>query len=133
MHTLSVSPYIDVTHPLDQRAEVDISGTVTPAGTTREGSEVRDTEGSEGSGGLGDIISNLQSLRRDLDNEESSDHSSIREGVGQPGDATGVVVGQPGNATGLGAGQPADETELEARASETGELRRTYSSDVMMS
>ena len=93
--------------PLDQRAEVDTSGTVTPAGTTREGSEVRDTDNSEVSGGdMGDIISNLQSLRRDLDNEESSDYSSIRDGAEQPAN----VTGQAG--------------ELEARASETGELRR---------
>lgn len=42
---------------------------VTPA-DTRESSEIRDTE-SEVSG-LGDMISNLQSLRRELDSDDAS-------------------------------------------------------------
>ena len=73
------------------------SGTVTPA-DTRESSEIPDTE-SEISSGTSDIIHNLQSLRREINAEESS--SSVS-----------------GEGEGPGGGAP------EGRAYETGELRR---------
>ena len=83
-------------HPV-QRDASHSSGTVTPA-DTRESSEVPDTE-SEISSGTSDIIHNLQSLRREINAEESSNFSSA-EGEESGGGAT------------------------EGRAYETGELRR---------
>ena len=79
------------------------SGTVTPT-YTQESSEVQDTE-SEISTGLGDIISNLQSLRRDVDNEPSTDTSS--------GEADSVN----------GHDHERELAQAEGRALETGELR----------
>ena len=78
-------------------AEGQSSGTVTPA-DTRESSELRDTE-SEVSTGLSDIIGNLQSLRRDIEREDTTDTSSVEGGARGGGASVG-------------------------RASETGELRQ---------
>lgn len=67
------------------------------------------TTGSEVSSGLGDIISNLRSLRRDLDDETSTETSSVNEEGGGGGGAIG------------GGG---DEERDGARALETGQQLR---------
>lgn len=86
-----------------QRAGGQSSGTVTPT-DTRESSEMRDTE-SEVSTGISEIIGNLQSLRREIEEDTTTDTSSTEGG-------------------GAGPGRPPQGGADVGRTSETGEIRR---------
>ena len=82
-------------------------GTATPA-DTRDSSEIRDTE-SEVSG-LSDMISNLHSLRREMDSDDIS--------------STGTDTPTRGQEDGGEEETPPQAGEQEGRTLETGELRR---------